>query len=233
MNRDELLRTCLPDSILLNPIGENAGEIWTEEFERLYPKFFDSVMEIQKAEITTLHGFGELDENHQPQYTTFHEFLTDTFREDREDYWKNWKELFRTSMMMEEFFETYYEKMLSYSKYCENQRFLVNNNLFFGNMVITENGVGFLDWSRAAVTDWLLDFVCMDLHRPYFQVPEKLIGYFKEKRIAVEHFKERFLCLAYYKGLDVFRWHASIDDEESCRTIIQSISELEDRMNHL
>lgn len=233
MNRDELLRDCLPDTISLNPIGDNAGEIWIEEFGEAFTKFFDSIMEIQKADITGLSGFGELDENGQPQYGTFLEFLTDTFSDAEEDYWKNWKELFHTSMMTEEFFGKYYEKMLSYSRYCENQRFLVNNNLFFGNMVITEKNVGFLDWSRVAVTDWLLDFVCMDLHRPYFLIPEKLVGYFKEKGIAVEHFKERFLCLAYYKGLDVLRWHASIDDEESCTTIIKSISELEDRMNHL
>ncbi len=51
MNRDELLRECLPDTVSLNPIGENAGEIWIEEFEGLYPKFFDSVLEIQKSDI--------------------------------------------------------------------------------------------------------------------------------------------------------------------------------------
>ncbi len=44
MNRDILLKKCLPNTISLNPIGENAGEIWIEEFETLYPKFFDSVL---------------------------------------------------------------------------------------------------------------------------------------------------------------------------------------------
>lgn len=96
-----------------------------------------------------------------------------------------------------------------------------------------ENGVGFLDWDRVAVTDWLIDFACMDLHRPYFNIPEKLVPYLKEKGIEVENFKERFLCTAYYKGLNALRWHASIDDEVSCKTIIQSISELEERINRL
>ncbi len=233
MNRDELLRECLPETISLNPIGENAGEIWIEEFETLYPKFFDSVLEIQKADISGLSGFGELDENNKPQYATFKEFLVDDFADDRDDYWKNWRELFNTSMMTKEFFEKYYNKMLEYSGYCENQRFLTNNNLFFGNMVVMEKGVGFLDWDRAAITDWLIDFACMDLHRPYFNIPEKLVPYLKEKGIEAENFKERFLCMAYYKGLDALRWHASIDDEVSCKTIIESISELEDRINRL
>lgn len=230
MSRDNLLKQWLPETISLNPIGENADELWIEGFDKVYHNFFDSVMEIQKADISSLQGFGELNENNQPQYETLQDFLTETFADDKDNYWKNWKELFQTSLMTEEFFETYYEKMLQYSRYCEKQRFLVNNNLFFGNMVQTGQGVGFLDWSRVAVTDWLLDFACMDLHRPYFMIPEKLVAYLSEKNIAVENFKERFLCMAYYKGLDVLRWHASIDDEASCKTIMQSIRELEDRI---
>ncbi len=233
MNRDKLLKEWLPQSISLNPIGEDAGEIWIEEFNKIDQRFFDSVMEIQKADIATLEGFGELGDDNQPEYASFYEFITETFADDRDDYWKNWRELFETSMMTKEFFETYYEKMLHYSKYCEHQRYFTNNNLFFGNMVIMENAVGFIDWSRAAVTDWLLDFACMDLHRPYFMIPEKLILYLRKKGIEVENFKERFLCMAYYKGLDALRWHASIQDDVSCKTIMESIIDLEKRILNL
>lgn len=97
MNRDKLLRQWLPESISLNPIGRNAEEIWIEEFDKIYLQFFDSVMEIQKADISSLRGFGELTENQQPEYASFHEFITET----------------------KEFFDTYYEKMLYYSRYCE------------------------------------------------------------------------------------------------------------------
>ena len=63
MNRDKLLRQWLPESISLNPIGRNAEEIWIEEFDKIYLQFFDSVMEIQKVDISSLRGFGELTEN--------------------------------------------------------------------------------------------------------------------------------------------------------------------------
>ena len=53
-------------------------------------------------------------------------------------------------------------------------------------MVIMKDSVGFLDWDRMAVTDWILDFACMDLHRPYFLIPEKLHGYLQEKGIEAE-----------------------------------------------
>ena len=102
------------------------------------------------------------------------------------------------------------------------------------NKIVVLNGkVGFVAWDRVAVTDWLLDFACMDLHRPYFLIPEKLIQYFEKKGIGVENFKERFLCMAYYKGLDVLRWHASIQDDVSCKTIMESISNLEERILNL
>lgn len=230
MNRDKLLRQWLPESISLNPIGDNGENIWVEEFEQMYSKFFDSVLEIKKADISSLKGFGELGDDNQPEYSTFHEFIIGTFADDREDYWRNWRELFDTSIMTKDFFEKYYDKMLYYSRYCENRRYFTNNNLFFGNMVLMNTSVGFIDWDRAAVTDWLLDFACMDLHRPYFLIPEKLVLYLKEKGIEVENFKERFLCMAYYKGLDVLRWHASIQDDVSCKTIMESIDHLEERI---
>ena len=120
--------------------------------------------------------------------------------------------------------------MLEYSSYCEGQRYLVNNNTFFVNMVVMENKVGFPDWSRAAITDFLLDFAIMDLNKPYLKIPEKLYAYAKGKGMEIPYFKERFLCMAYYKGVSTLMWHASIDDEESCTTIIASIKELEERM---
>jgi hypothetical protein len=55
-------------------------------------------------------------------------------------------------------------------------------------------------------------------------------AYFKKNGIMMESFHERFLCMAYYKGIATLMWHASIDDEESCTSIMKSISELEERI---
>ena len=59
---------------------------------------------------------------------------------------------------------------------------------------------------------------------------QNLPPYFKEKEIEVENFKERFLCMSYYKGLDALRWHASRQDDASCKTIMESIRDLEQRI---
>ena len=61
-------------------------------------------------------------------------------------------------------------------------------------------------------------------------IPEKLYGYLQKKGMEGENFRERFLCMAYYKGLATLMWHASIDDEESCLSIMKSVSELEERI---
>lgn len=231
MTRDQILRKCLPETVCMNPIGKCTDEMTTEEFEQCYEVFFDSIFEISKADISGFEGYGELnDETHQPEFKTFREFLEGTFDNEQEGYWYHWQELFETSMLTKEFFEKYYAKMLEYSPYCEGQRYLVNNNTFFCNMVYTGNKVGFPDWSRAAATDFLLDFAIMDLNKPYLQIPEKLFKYAKENGIEIQDFKERFLCMAYYKGIATLMWHASIDDIESCTTIKQSIAELEERI---
>ncbi|MBQ7774907.1 MAG: hypothetical protein IJ379_03215 [Lachnospiraceae bacterium] len=230
MTRDKLLKECMPDTVCMNPVGRCAKELTTEEFEECYKVFFDSILEISQADISGFEGYGELDEENQPEFKTLTEFLVGTFDNEQEGYWYHWQELFETSMLTREFFETYYEKMLKYSPYCEGKRYLVNNNTFFVNMVFNGEKVGFPDWTRAAITDFLLDFAIMDLNKPYLKIPEKLWGYVKERDIEIPHFKERFLCMAYYKGIATLMWHASIDDLESCTTIIASIKELEERI---
>ena len=71
------------------------------------------------------------------------------------------------------------------------------------------------------------------LNKPYLLVPEKLYEYAKKRNIEIENFKERFLCMAYFKGIATLRWHASIDDLESCESIVRSINALEERMSKL
>ena len=104
MIKNETLKKILPSSILLNPIGKNGNEIWIEDFEQLYPIFFKSVLEIQKADISDFSGFGEFTEDGKPEYSTFQAFLIKSFDDSNDDYWKNWKELINTSMMKKRIF---------------------------------------------------------------------------------------------------------------------------------
>ena len=122
MIKNETLKKILPSSILLNPIGKNGNEIWIEDFEQLYPIFFKSVLEIQKTDISEFSGFGDFTEDGKPEYSTFQAFLIKSFDDSNDDYWKNWKELFHTSMMKKEFFEKYFNKMIELGSFCQNQR---------------------------------------------------------------------------------------------------------------
>ncbi len=101
-------------------------------------------------------------------------------------------------------------------------------------MVVDDAGKTYCaDWGRAGIMDFLMDFAILDLNKPYLLVPEKLHAYAKKKNIEIKDFKERFLCMAHFKGLHTLMWHASIDDLESCESITRSMDELEDRMNKL
>ena len=140
--------------------------------------------------------------------------------------------MFETSFLKKEYFDEIYSKAMEYSSYCEGQRFLVNNNTFFCNMLVDDSGKTYCaDWGRAGIMDYMMDFAILDLNKPYLLVPEKLFEYAKKKKIEIKDFKERFLCMAYFKGIDTLRWHASIDDLVSCECIVKSINALEERMS--
>ena len=233
MNRDIFIRNLTKDRIDMSPKGRNANELSVEEFEKNYENFFDMIFEIAATDISSLTGYGEFDENNIAPYKTVEEFIIDTFNEEKEGYWHNWRQMFETSYLKKDYFEKIYAKALEYAPYCEGQRYLANNNTFFCNMVVDENGKTYCaDWGRAGIMDYMMDFAILDLNKPYLLVPEKLYEYAKKKNIEIKNFRERFLCMAYFKGIHTLMWHASIDDLESCESITRSINALEERMKN-
>ena len=233
MNRDIFIRNLTKDRIEMSPKGRNANELSVEEFEKNYENFFDMIFEIAGTGISSLTGYGEFDENNIAPYNTVKEFIIDTFNEEKEGYWHNWRQMFETSFLKKDYFEKIYAKALEYAPYCEGQRYLANNNTFFCNMVVDESGKTYCaDWGRAGIMDYMMDFAILDLNKPYLLVPEKLYEYAKKKNIEIKNFRERFLCMAYFKGIHTLMWHASIDDLESCESITRSINALEERMKN-
>lgn len=234
MTRDLFIKEIIPNTVCMNPTGFIADELTVKQFEDMYPIFFDSIMDISKADISGIDGYGEFNDENKTEYTTCRDFLIDTFSVEKEGYWYHWKEMFETTVLKQDFFEKYYAKMQERIPYCEGKRYLVNNNTFFENMVTDgSNSVGFCDWSRAGITDYLLDIAILDLNKPYLYIPERFYEYCKAKGYEIPNFKERFLCMAYYKGIDTLRWHASIDDIESCNSMMKSLEELEDRIRKI
>lgn len=231
MGKDNRLRSLLSDQVDMTPEGYVADQLTPEHFAKCHELFFDKILEIHATNISGIEGYGEFNEECKTAYPTCRDYLIDTFAEDKEGYWYNWRELFETTLLERDFFDTYYKEMEARIPYCEGHRYLIYNNTFFENMITDgKTTVGFPDWSRSGICDFLLDFAMMDLNKPYLQIPELLSAYFKKRNINVPDFKERFLCMAYYVGINVLRWHASIDDAESCRTIKSSVSELKDRI---
>lgn len=231
MGKDHIIQSMLSAKVSMTPKGFVADQLSPKQFADCHELFFDNIFEISSSDISGVEGYGEFNEDCQTNYGTCREFLIDTFAEDKEGYWYNWTEMFETTVLEREFFEKYFKEMEDRIHYCEGKRYLVNNNTFFVNMITDgKTTVGFPDWSRSGICDFLLDFAIMDLNKPYLKIPELLVEYCKQRDIVIPDFQERYLCMAYYKGIDVLRWHASIDDTESCMSIMKSVSELKDRL---
>lgn len=231
MSKDHIIQTILSKKVSMTPTGFIADQLNVEQFTACHELFFEKIMDIHSSDIKSVEGYGEFDEECKLAYGSCKDFLIETFADHKEGYWFNWKEMFETTVLEREFFETYFQEMKDRIPYCEGKRYLVYNNTFFVNMITDgKEMVGFPDWSRAGIGDFLLDFVIMDLNKPYLRIPELLFEYCKKRNIVIPNFQERFLCMAYYKGIDVLRWHASIEDTESCKSIMKSISELKARI---
>ena len=235
MNRDIFIRNLTKEKIEMSPKGRCANELTPEEFEKCYENFFDMIFEIAATDVSSLSGYGEFDDNNQAPFESIEAFIRDDVLEEKtEGYWKNWTQMFGTTFLQKEYYYDIVDKALKYAPYCEGHRYLANNNTFFCNMIVGEDGKTYCaDWGRSGIMDYMMDFAILDLNKPYLLVPEKLYKYAKERNIEIPNFKERFLCMAYFKGIATLRWHASIDDLESCESIVRSINALEGRMEKL
>lgn len=231
MGKDKWIRSILSDKVNMTPNGFIADQLNPGQFADCHEMFFDKILEIHSSDITGVEGYGQFNEACQTEYRSCEAFLIGTFAEDREGYWYNWQEMFDTTVLERGFFERYLQEMKDRIPYCEGRRYLVNNNTFFENMITDgKTMVGIPDWSRSGICDYLIDFAIMDLNKPHLRIPELLFAYCNKRGIDIPDFKERFLCMAYFKGIDTLRWHASNDDVESCTSIVKSISGLQDRI---
>lgn len=230
MTRETRLRQLLGDRMRTLPDGRLTSEITPEEFPAVAPAFFQAVIELAETDVSGTTGWGEFDDELRLPSSTLTEELILTFDNEAEGYWYHWRDMFGCTMLTEAFFEEIFARMLHYAPFCEGRRQLVNGSAYFSSMVTDGGHVAFLDWSRAGVMDMMLDFATMDIHRPYLRIPERLWDWASERGIAIPDFRERFLCMAYFRGIDSLRWHASIDDEASCASIIRWLKELEERV---
>lgn len=231
MSKDNRIKSILSQKVNMTPSGFVADDLSPMQFTECHEIFFDHIFHIQSSDITGIEGYGEFNDDCETEYVTCSDYLLETFANDKEGYWYNWREMFETTVLDQSFFESYFDEMKSRIPYCEGKRYLFNNNTFFVNMITDgKTRVGFPDWSRSGIGDFLLDFAIMDLNKPYLKIPELLVQYCDRKGIHIPNFTERFLCMAYYKGIDTLRWHASIEDIQSCKTIMASISQLKERL---
>lgn len=104
MGKDNIIKLMLSDKVSMTPSGFVADQLKPEQFRECHELFFDKILEIHASDITGVEGYGEFDENCKTEYVTCKDFLIDTFAEDQEGYWYNWRE-------MCEFFEQYFQEM--------------------------------------------------------------------------------------------------------------------------
>jgi len=136
MTRDLFIKQLLTTNVDITPTGRISDELSPEEFAPKAEQFFCDILEIHKADVSGIEGYGEFNEENQLENATLRQFLVEEFSEDREGYWKNWTRMFETTMLSKAFFYKFYEKMLEYAPHCEGKRYLVNNNTFFCNMIV-------------------------------------------------------------------------------------------------
>src|SRR5690606_14437433 len=82
-----------------------------EQFMDCHELFFEKILDIHATDISGIEGYGWFDEACRTEYATCRDYLIDTFAEDKEGYWYNWREMFETTLLERDFFETYYKEM--------------------------------------------------------------------------------------------------------------------------
>ena len=103
MSKDNIIKSMLSDKVNMTPNGFVADQLSPDQFADCHELFFDKILEISSSDIAGVEGYGEFNEDCKTEYSTCREFLIDTFAEDKEGYWFNWKEIFDTTILERDF----------------------------------------------------------------------------------------------------------------------------------
>ena len=207
--------------------GITLNELNEEQVYNVLPHLVDKISNIHFADISESSGYGWINENGNGTYESLTEYVIDFFDKEQKGFWKDWYELFEDSSLNYNSFNSLYKEMVSLLKYCEDKRYIVHGDFHFGNIITDISKVtGVIDWGNVMYGDFIFDIGTIHMQFPKYNIDKLFREYYKNKKINISNYEERFICNSLIKGLDALRFSGKMGWKNSCISIERYLFDL-------
>jgi hygromycin-B 4-O-kinase len=188
--------------------GRRVMELTRDEQIALLPALLDTLDQVGCADVGGTYGYGAWDVEGRGAFSSWHACLADAIEDRREGYYQNWHELFRTTFLEREVYETVYRRMMELAAACPEERALIHNDYHFDNVLTDGRRVtAVIDWGNAGYGDRLYDaaWVAWVFDKDYgIDAATPL----RERLGGLPGYETRIACYTFSIGLDDMRFFA-------------------------
>ena len=199
------------------------------EYEQTVPSIVETLVAIHQVDVSRWQDYGWLDDSGIGMFPSWHRFIARIIEEERPDgFYGKWHELFRTSFLEREFFESVYGHLLRLLQFCPEERYLVHGEYGYNNVLALDGRVtAVLDWIDAMYGDPLYDVAVLSFWpRHDIDFPEILRQHYSNHGMVFPHYWERIVCYQCYMGLDALRFFAKTNDRKAYESTCQILRKL-------
>ncbi len=208
--------------------GKSLVQIPRSEYLALIPQQMEILEAIHQIPVRDTTGYGVFDGNGIAPERSWKERLQMINAEDPDgDFYGKWHALFETTFLERELFDFIYNKMITLSQYCPEERYLVQGGYGFSKILAQDGKItAILAWMDAQYGDFLYDVASLDFGFAGDHWRERFQQYYQQIGRAVPHYNERLLCYQCFKTLDAMKFYAKAGSLEGYAWIKDRMSSL-------
>ncbi len=207
--------------------GQGLTTLVPEKFKAALPSVFDTLLAISSVDMKGTEGYGWFDELGRGPYETWQAHLSQIQDEEPGMFYGNWHEMFNSTFLERDRFETYFSEMMRLLNAVSVPRLLVHGGFGYDN-VLVENGTvtAVLVWQDARFGDPLFDLAYIDFWPSGYNLINMFEIHCDSLGIRHKDFQERVLGCKYYIALDSMRFFAKIDNRDAYDAVVKIIDGL-------
>jgi hygromycin-B 4-O-kinase len=209
--------------------GRELDSLSQAEYQQALPSIIQTLHSIHQVNVQEWCDFGWLDDHGMGMFPSWEGFIAKIIEEERPDgFYGKWHNLFSSTFLERDFFETVYKQMLRLLEYCPEERHLVHGGYGYKNVLAQEGKVTAVSgWFDAMYGDFVYDIAWIDSWPPHgIDYGELCHQYYAGKGIPLPNYRERMTCYKLYSGLDGLRFFAKTNNRKSYQSVCQKLQKL-------
>lgn len=172
---------------------------------------------LRDIDLSDRPGFGQVAPAGSGLHPSWEEYLSSLFSDRETGFWEGWTDLFSTSFLERDLFDSVHDRMQRLIPYCQAERAVVHGDFHVGNILADGQSVtGLVDRGNLKYVDPLYDLAVFQFWTPAVDLEA---AHAARQAEPEPHRRERLLCYTLCLALDALRFNAKAGPRPSYESV--------------